>query len=182
MKEYDEIFKVIEGYEGLYEVSNIGNIKSFHKDVRGILMMIQRDKKGYKRIVLTKEKLGTGFLVHRLVAKAFLDNPNNKPQVNHKDCTQYNNHVNNLEWCTQKENIQHARKNNLYPNDYKKTKVLVLNLDDEPILWFDSMRECAKELGLNEKYICKRCFEHSDFPLNGLKFKYYEEWLGNVNG
>jgi len=98
----EEIWKDIEGYKGLYQVSNLGRIKSLHGLSERI--MKQTLQKGYLRITLLKNKKQKRFLSHRLVAQAFIPNPENKPQVNHIDEDKENNRVDNLEWVTAKEN------------------------------------------------------------------------------
>ena len=103
-----EIFKDIQGYEGLYQVSNYGRVKSLkrkkHRIIEGRLC------KGYPRVRLLNSKGDWhDILVHRLVCTTFIENPDNKPNVNHKDFNRSNNHMSNLEWCTQAENLQHAR-------------------------------------------------------------------------
>ena len=101
-----EIWRDIEGYEGLYQVSNFGNIMSnnlyAHKKPK--LKKICNHSSGYASVSLSKEGRDKTYLVHRLVAKAFLDNPNGYEFVNHKDENKKNNNVENLEWCTKSYN------------------------------------------------------------------------------
>ena len=106
-----EIWKPVPGYEGLYEVSDQGNVRSlnYRKTGKTFVMSPGVDKKGYKRVSLVKDKKHTTFQVHRLVASAFIPNPGNLPQVNHKDKNTGNNCVDNLEWCTNSYNIAHAQ-------------------------------------------------------------------------
>lgn len=108
-----EIWKPIKGYEGLYEVSNLGRVKSLSfRNSRGTfkrdLIMKSENCHGYKRLSLSTNDVQKGFSVHRLVSQAFISNPDNKTQINHKDYDKTNNHVENLEWCTAKENTRHA--------------------------------------------------------------------------
>lgn len=103
-----EIWKDVCGYEGLYQVSNIGNVRSLnYRVVRGRINELSRglSKTGYYVVVLCRDKKQTTVHVHRLVAEAFIDNPDNKPVVNHKDENKTNCSVDNLEWVTQKENV-----------------------------------------------------------------------------
>lgn len=111
-----EIWKDIEGYEGLYQVSNMGRVKSlmFRNNICSIpreRIMSFTIRSGYRVIVLRKNRRRKSQQVHRLVAKAFIPNPNNLPIVNHKDFNKQNNNVQNLEWCTQKENVKWSIKN-----------------------------------------------------------------------
>ena len=109
-----EIWKDIKGYEGLYQVSNNGNIRACKKvDLRGWnrkerSMSAQISDHGYYSIILHKDYIKRSFLVHRLVAEAFIENPNEYPVINHKDEDQLNNNMDNLEWCTQKYNVNYG--------------------------------------------------------------------------
>jgi hypothetical protein len=97
-----EEWRPVKGYEGLYFVSNTGRIRSNYKG--GRTLKIQTQHTGYKTVELFNNRIGKTVCVHRIVAEAFIPNPDNKPQVNHKDETRFNNHVSNLEWVTAKEN------------------------------------------------------------------------------
>lgn len=102
----EEIWKDIKGFEGLYQVSNKGNVKNrFNK------LISQENCKGYLRVHLHKNSKYSHFLVHRLVAEAFIDNSSNLPQVNHKDEDKTNNCVENLEWCDAKYNVNYGTSN-----------------------------------------------------------------------
>lgn len=113
-----EIWKDIEGYEGLYRVSSIGRIMSSHRNKKGEgwqFLCGYTDTKGYQRIGLYKNGLTINQKIHRLVARAFIPNPENKAEVNHKDSDKQNNDVENLEWATLVENMKHAYDNGLIP-------------------------------------------------------------------
>ncbi len=102
-----EVFKDIVGYEGQYQVSNLGRVKVLKNN---ILMKPLLKRRGYFQVALFKNKQYKYFNIHRLVALTFIPNPENKPQVNHIDGNKQNNNVNNLEWVTCSENIKHAFK------------------------------------------------------------------------
>ena len=110
----EEIWRPIEGYEGLYEVSNTGLIRSLDRFVgnrnriKGKILSIRIEKDGYCSVALSKDGKIKRYKIHRLVAQAFLQNPDNLPQVNHKDEDKLNNSVENLEWCTAKYNINYG--------------------------------------------------------------------------
>lgn len=111
-----EVWKDIEGYEGMYKISDHGNVWSMerlgygpHGSVRTIPAKMLKTSlaRGYKKLRLWKERNSTIFKIHRLVATHFIDNPNNLPETNHIDGNKLNNHVGNLEWVTRSQNIQH---------------------------------------------------------------------------
>ena len=118
-----EIWKDIEGYKGFYRISNLGRVKSLKRlvkrndgtvqKVREHILRLHIKDNGYCQVELRKNSKGKHLLVHRLVAEAFLSNPQNKEQVNHKDGNKLNNNVNNLEWVTCSENAVHAFSHNL---------------------------------------------------------------------
>ena len=104
-----EIWSDIVGYEGHYQISTFGRVKSLKKGREKILMPFI-DKDGYFSIALSKESTVRKFKIHRLVAQAFIPNLDDKPHINHIDGNKMNNHVSNLEWCTNRENNYHAIK------------------------------------------------------------------------
>lgn len=109
------IWKDIEGYEGLYQVSNEGEVKS----KRNKIVKIELTYHGYCRVHLWKNGIGKHHSLHRLVAQAFIPNPNNLPQVNHKDEDKTNNHAENLEWCNATYNSNYGTRNQRVSNTQK---------------------------------------------------------------
>ena len=108
-----EIYKDIEGYEGLYQISNYGNVKSlnYKKTGKDGLLKPQYDSDGYCQVSLYKHHKGKSFPIHRLVAEHFIDNPDNLYEVNHKDENKLNNCVDNLEWCSHEYNCNYGTRN-----------------------------------------------------------------------
>lgn len=100
-----ETFLSVPGYDGLYEVSNLGNVKSLRS---GKILKQSNDSHGYKMVSLTKNGKSRCFGIHRLVAMTFIPNPENLPEVNHKDESHDNNSVENLEWCSRKYNLNYG--------------------------------------------------------------------------
>lgn len=158
-----EVWKPVPGYEGLYEISNMGNVKSlarmkpyrdgFRRFPGGILKP-NKINGGYRLVMLTNSHTRKGFLVHRLVAESFIENPNCLPQVNHIDGNKENNTVSNLEWCTAKENMLHSVKNRLR-SDLKP--VVMLTKDGRVVRKFNGVREAARETGIertNIRFCC----------------------------
>ena len=113
----NEIFKDIEGYKGLYQISNLGNVKSLHCNKEKIMKLTIRSKNyPYYFVGLLKNGKRKYFAVHRLVAMMFIPNPNNYEQVDHLDGNKLNNNVENLEWVTPKENTNRAWQKGLAHN------------------------------------------------------------------
>lgn len=117
MTELKEVWKDIKGFESLYQISNMGKVKSLDRQCwngfnyftkQGRMLKIQTDKDGYSVIGLHKDVKSFNYKIHRLVAIAFIPNPLNLPEVNHKRGNKKDNKSTSLEWCTQKENINHA--------------------------------------------------------------------------
>lgn len=106
-----EIWKVIKGYEGLYEISSWGRVKSIARNTtKGGIRKLHKSKGGYYSVILIKNGLHKGYRINRLVAEAFIPNPENKPFVNHINSIKTDNNVINLEWCTARENNTHHYK------------------------------------------------------------------------
>lgn len=112
-----EIWKDIKNYESCYQVSNLGKVRSLTRKVntyngvritKGQLLKPLKTNRNYLRVCLKKNQKNKYISIHRLVAEAFIPNPNNYNVINHIDSNTYNNLVNNLEWCTQSHNIKEA--------------------------------------------------------------------------
>lgn len=131
----DEVWKDIEGYEGLYQVSNTGQVKSLNYKGHGVVKLLKQDiiHNGYKRVSLVKNGKKKNYLVHRLVAIAFLPNPHGYKEINHIDENKVNNMISNLEWCSRKYNMNYGtvikrssenRKGGKNPNYGKRVKII----------------------------------------------------------
>jgi len=116
----EEVWKDIGGFEGLYQISNLGNVKSLNYCGRGYAknLVPKLNCKGYLWVILYRGASHKCVLVHRLVGTAFIDNPNSYPFINHKDENPLNNKVDNLEWCTGSYNVQYSLA--LHPERYAR--------------------------------------------------------------
>lgn len=180
----------IPGYETYYEVSSGGQVRSvgymssktmhYLPRNRPILLKQETTKDGYKRVVLCKDGCKRHFSVHRLVAMAFLLNPHNLPQVNHKDENPANNKVSNLEWCTGKENCNYGlhrkriveRQTN---NPSRSRPVSQFSLDGSHVADFPSTREAERQTGVKCESITRCCrgkYKHA----GGYHWQYYNPW------
>lgn len=178
MKTLDEVIKAFEGH---YQVSNTGEVRSLpraveyakgytHRNDGRILEKIVLDNgegKAYYIVDLSKDNRRRHYRIHRLVAEAFIPNPENKPQVNHIDGNKFNNNVENLEWCTRKENMHHATYTGLMIPTYGIKPVRCLN-DGKT---YQSASEAARLLGLNDSSVARVCrgeWHHT----KGMRFEY----------
>ncbi|AWH15268.1 NUMOD4 motif protein [Enterococcus phage vB_EfaS_AL2] len=168
-----EEWRDIKGYEGLYQVSNLGRIKSLKRTTNNYscntdkILKPSFNKKGYLQLQLCKDNCAKTCRVHRLVAEAFIANHGNKPEVNHIDEDKTNNMVSNLEWVTSKENVNHGT---------RTSRMIITNLipivaiKDNIRLEFNSQKECAIELGLSTGHISE-CLSGKRKTHGGWKFE-----------
>lgn len=160
----NEIWKDIDGYNGKYQISNFGNVRipsyidkknRFHNER---IFKHQKNQEGYHTVCLTKNRVQKRFLVHRLVATYFIENPENLLYVNHKDEDKDNNCVHNLEWCTRQYNLSYGTRVKRASGKRKKP---VLQFDKEMnfIREWDSARDVERELGFSNSNINACCLK-----------------------
>ena len=171
----EEIWKPIKGYEGLYEVSSLGRVKSLQRIDNNNhslkeKIMIQHNKYGYQTICLSKHGKHQYFRVHRLVAQAFIPNPNNYTIVNHIDENKQNNCVDNLEWCTQKYNVNHGTSIEKIKQHHSKP-VYQYTMDGNLIHKWDSCMDIHRKLGYSQGNI-SACARGERNSCGGYIWKY----------
>ena len=178
-----EIWKDIKGYEGLYKISNLGNVlrcKKIKIDSKGrkrifedLILKANINKNGYKYVNLHNKKK-QAYKIHRLVAQTFIPNQENKPQVNHIDGNKENNRVDNLEWVTGKENIRHAYKNNLIKS-LKIPKEILYNLYFKKKY---TLKEIGRIYGYSEDAV-RRLFHSYGFQVarNNARIEITKKWI-----
>ena len=158
-----EVWKPIKNYENYYEVSNFGNIKSLERNrwngfgnykTKEFIMKTSKDKKGYLIGNFRVDKKSKGFKVHRIVASEFIDNALKKPEVNHINGIKSDNRVENLEWCTHKENMHHSifilKNNTKHSNLTKKDIVAIRRLAR-----VRNQKEIAKAYGISQSTVSR---------------------------
>ena len=146
MKLEKEEWRDIKGFERLYQVSNLGNVRRIIGKKERIVKQSPNNQ-GYLRLTLCKNNVKYSKRVHRLVAEAFLPNPDNLPEVNHKDECKTNNRADNLEWCTAQ-----------YNHDYSQSiPIIQYSKDGVFIKVWKSMREAARELNIQQGHIGRCC-------------------------
>ena len=151
-----EIFKDIEGYENLYQISNLGSVKALGNGgsnaSKDKILKSAKNNKGYLIVNLCKEGKRKNNQIHRLVAQAFIPNPNNLLQVNHKDENKQNNNISNLEWCTPKYNSNYGTRNQRVA---EKTSKQVLCVETGVV--YPSASEVQRQLGFYQQNISNAC-------------------------
>lgn len=151
-----EEWRPVKGYEGRYEVSNMGRVKSLYAS-KDIILKQPIHPDGYARVSFSKDEACSCKLVHRLVANAFIPNPDNKPEVNHIDGNKENNNVDNLEWCTSSYNTKHAYHNGLMNADIHKKSVILYKRYGE----YESVTEAAEALGVAPRSLSRAIHKNS---------------------
>lgn len=161
MSDYIEQWKDIAGYEGLYQVSNLGNVKSLarYKKNRSKMQEVKEHmmkpfvyNEGYARVQLSKDGKARSFCVHRLVALAFVPNTENKPHINHIDENKSNNRADNLEWCTATENNNYGT-HNMRISLTNGRRVQAFDKDGNLVMEFHSISEATRQTKINQTSI-----------------------------
>lgn len=169
----NEIWKDIKDYEGLYQVSNLGRVK---RVTTGRVLKALKHKGGYSMVTIYKNNVMSTKTIHRLVAEAFIPNPENKPQINHIDENKTNNMVSNLEWVTSKENNNHGTRNKRASKAISKSNsipIIATNIKTGDSTEFCSGKDCARQLGLNSTGITNVLKGRRNHT-GGYTFKYKE--------
>ena len=174
-----EVWKDIQGYEGKYQVSNLGNVKSvnYHRTKKERILTPHKIS-GYLIVKLYKNGIQKNFLIHRLVSQAFIENPENLPEVNHIDENKLNNRVDNLEFCDRKYNNNYGSHNErgLETKKLRKCKnaeipVLQFTKDGKFVNEYKSISEAARCTGINQGNIVS-CLKGRLLTAGGFVWKY----------
>ena len=171
--EQKETWKPVMGFEGAYEVSDLGNIRSLN-NLGATPMKPTRNNLGYMKIILWKGGTPTYRTIHRLVAEAFLPNPQKLPQINHKNEDKVDNRVENLEWCTAKYNANYGTRScrikEALTDKYGRA-VLQFTLDGEFVAQYPSLSEAGRAVGCSPSSIRHSCLGHRG-PVNGFLWEF----------
>lgn len=174
-----EIWKDIKGYEGIYQVSNLGRVKRFKE----YFMQSHPNKKGYHRIRLSKNGNCKTVSLARLVAEAFIPNPDQLPEVNHKDEDKNNNTCFNLEWCDRKYNVNYGHRTEKQKETYKShssnwNKIIQFTMDGKIIKVWDSINDIeASNFTKSNVYACCKFSRESS---GGYKWLYYKDYINGA--
>lgn len=183
----EEIWKDIEGYEGLYQVSNMGRVRSLERTrsmnqdrvrkpvpVPGRILVPQKKKAGYLGVVLSKDGKQRNVRIHCIVAKSFLPNPEGKPQVNHINGIKSDNRLSNLEWATNSENQQHALATGLRDMSQRRKAIFQYDMSGKFIRSWNGAVEVEKETGMSQRYVAS-CCRGEERSAYGFVWKYESE-------
>ena len=174
-----EIWKDVKGYEGLYQVSNFGRIRTPEKlsknghHLKNKYLKLLKNQYGYKYIGIHKNGVRSNRFIHRLVAQAFIPNPHNYPEVNHKDENPSNNCVDNLEWCTRGYNNRYGTRMKRVIKSLS-VKVVQLSLDGSLVKVWPSIRNASKN-GCYSSSI-SHCCQNRLLRCNGYYWIYYSDY------
>lgn len=168
-----EVWKDIKGYEGLYQVSNLGNVRSLNFNHIGEIRVLKPilNRYGYLFVNLCHEGKVKTLKIHRIVASAFLENPGNLPQVNHKDEDKKNNRVENLEWCDARYNSNYGTRNERVAKSLSK-RVLQFTKEGEFVKEWPSIHEAGRN-GFNQGHVWSCCIGKRK-SANGYNWRYAE--------
>lgn len=169
-----EIFKDIEGYENLYQISDQGKVKALGNGGSNAskerILKPAKEKNGYMFVKLCKQGKQKNYYVHRLVASAFIENPNNHPEINHRDEDKTNNTITNLEWCTHFYNVNYGTRTERAKDKQKIVKgKKILCVTTNTI--YNSIKEASQILNMSSSSIC-HCCKGKNKSCGGLKWKY----------
>lgn len=167
-------FKEIKGFEGKYQISNQGIVRNQY----GHILTPYKTKHGYMKLDLWQDSKRKKFYIHRLVAEAFIPNPDNLPQVNHMDGNKENNVVENLEWCTAEGNVKHSIDNCLRTS---LKAVDMYSLNGEFIKTFPSVAMASRKTGAIQGHIIGCCNGRYGYKTaGGYAWKYHKGVITNV--
>ena len=188
-----EIWKDVKDYEGLYQVSNLGRVKSLDRYIpntngvgvrmiKGVILKTTINNSGYETLALHRDGRTKRFLVHRLVGLTFIPNPENLSDINHIDENKFNNCVDNLEWMSHIDNMNYGDRNKKAGENRKGKLILsegsnaskVINLDTNKI--FGSIKEASMFYDINASGISQNCRGKSS-NCGGYHWMYYEDYL-----
>ena len=172
-------WKPVRGYEGLYEVSSHGTVKSCEQITADGKHLATKKlnggcyPNGYEFVCLRKDGHNRNRMIHRMVAEAFIPNPDNLPVVNHRDGNKHNNDMTNLEWCTNSQNRKHAYDLGLSPQRGLPRKVTVKQ--GEHITLFDTMADCSVFFGFKKAWLNGQIRKHGcTFSYKGYEIQVHE--------
>ena len=151
-----ENWQPVKGYDGMYEVSDLGRVKSLKYGNEKILKPL-KNTHGYLHVSLCKDGQRKTIAVHRLVAEAFIQNPNNLETINHKDEVKTNNAASNLEWMSQRDNINYGTRNKRMAETRSKSVLMFDKSTGELLATFPSLMEAGRATGINQGNICSCC-------------------------
>lgn len=186
-----EEWKPVKGYEGLYEVSNLGRVKSlnYRRTGKERILKGRKNNWGYLQVILYKDDKRKNYKIHRLVAQAFLPNPDNLPEVNHKDEDKTNNCVDNLEYCNNYYNVNYGTRNERAGKKLKGRKqseihikkrtkklrkpVYSISIENGLITYWESIMEASRQTGIDYSNISKCC--KGNYGSAGNHYWFYAE-------